>query len=412
MACRTDDKCDMSRRSAQIIGGIGRTLIGAGLLVMAFAVFQLWGTGLQEERAQGNLTSEFDAQLALIAELQAQQPPGGGAFVSDGEPEPGSGDLLPEPGSAVSEPGVSEPGVSEPAGPAPQSIDQIEKAPVLAPELAEALRPKAGDAMGRITIPKIDVVKAIVHGVRRSDLRDAPGHYPDTVFPGQAGNAAIAGHRTTYGSPFGDLDLLEPGDQIVVETLQGKFFYEVLPYIDPATGNDIGHQIVTPYDVEVLEDQGDNRLTLTACHPKFSARQRIVVSAKLVSEPAEPLPELAPIERPPDDSPGDPDFDPSTLEFDPTLDDEAFEGSGEANGLDATDDGELTEADFEASLGWQMEELPSVLLWALATFAVGVCAYVLGRKWRRIPAYAAATVPFLAMLWVCFEHLDRLLPAF
>lgn len=398
MACDADDKCLMSRRTARVIGGIGRTLIGAGLLVMAFAIFQLWGTGLQEERAQGNLDGEFNAQLALVAELQAKSQGSGNAFVPDGEAEPDRSDLSPD------EPDLA-------AGPTGQSLDQIDqdqidRAPVLAPELAEALRPNAGDAMGRITIPKIDLTKALVQGVRRSDLRDAPGHYPDTVFPGQAGNSAIAGHRTTYGAPFGDLDLLEPGDQIVVETLQGKFFYEVLPQVDPSTGDEIGYQIVSPYDVEVLEDKGDNRLTLTACHPKYSARERIVVAAKLVSEPAEALPELAPVQRPSDDDIDDPDYDPSTVEFSPTQADQGFEDG------DETANGELTEEDFQASLGWQKDELPQVLLWALATFLVGVAGYVLGRKWKRIPAYAATTLPFLAMLWVCFEHLDRLLPAF
>jgi len=395
LAYPADDYCYMSRRSARIIGGIGRTFIGAGILVMAFAFFQLWGTGLQEERAQGNLSSEFEAQLALVNRLAAEAD-----LAATNNPASDEPDSTPLQAESLKETPVNNQRVPGPNQ--PQSQDQIEKAPVLAPELAEALIPKAGDAMGRIEIPALDLTKAIVQGVRRADLRDAPGHYPDSVYPGQAGNAAIAGHRTTYGSPFGDLDKLVPGDSIVVETLQGKFYYEVLPQVDPATGYEIGHQIVSPYDVSVLDDKGDNRLTLTACHPKYSARERIVVAAKLVSEPAEPLPELAPVERPVDDTPDDLAFDSDPSTIDP----------GEASSVDLDKDGQLSSDEFEASLGWQMGELPTVLMWALGTFMVGLAGYVAGRKWRRIPAYAATTLPFLAMLWVCFEHLDRLLPAF
>ena len=109
--------------------------------------------------------------------------------------------------------------------------------------------------------------------------------------PGNPGNAAIAGHRTTYGAPFHNIDQLAPGDEIIVTTLQGEFRYEVLPQptdeVDDS-GEPVmrGNFIVAPSQVEVLDDFGDNRLTLTACHPKYSARQRIVVVAQLVEEPA------------------------------------------------------------------------------------------------------------------------------
>ena len=122
--------------------------------------------------------------------------------------------------------------------------------------------------MARIRIPDIGVDKIVVEGVQVSDLKRGPGHYPDTPLPGQPGNAAIAGHRTTYGAPFNRLDELEPGDEILVTTAQGAFRYEVQRQL-----------IVSPDQVEVLDDFGDDRLTLTACHPKYSARQRIVVVA-------------------------------------------------------------------------------------------------------------------------------------
>ena len=88
-----------------------------------------------------------------------------------------------------------------------------------------------------------------------SQLKRGPGHYPETPLPGQAGNVSIAGHRTTYGQPFHNVDKLEAGDQILTTTVQGEFVYEVDRL-----------EIVDPGDVEILEDQGDNRMTLIACH--------------------------------------------------------------------------------------------------------------------------------------------------
>ena len=106
---------------------------------------------------------------------------------------------------------------------------------------------------------------------------------------------AIAGHRTTYGSPFRDLDLLRPGDPIVVETADSWFVYRVLG--DPGSGDFgadpsgiSGREIVDPADVQVINPTPDaaadapatgSYLTLTTCHPRFSARQRLIVHAAL-----------------------------------------------------------------------------------------------------------------------------------
>ena len=123
------------------------------------------------------------------------------------------------------------------------------------------------------------------------DLRKGPGHYRTTPNPGQAGNAAIAGHRTTYGAPFHRVDELEPGDPIFVTTAQGVFEYRVLGFPNPEGGEDVGYFIVDPSDTWVLDQTpGRNLLTLTACHPKFSARQRIIVQAELVGDPAPTIP--------------------------------------------------------------------------------------------------------------------------
>ena len=109
-----------------------------------------------------------------------------------------------------------------------------------------------------------------MQGITVPDLRKGPGHYPDSPMPGQLGNAAIAGHRTTYGEPFNRIDELVPGDEITIETLSGTFHYTVTRQL-----------VVSPRDVQVLDPTPNATLTLTTCHPKYSANQRLVVQADL-----------------------------------------------------------------------------------------------------------------------------------
>ena len=125
-----------------------------------------------------------------------------------------------------------------------------------------------GDPLARIEIPSIGVDDIVVAGVSVEDLRRGPGHFPETPLPGQLGNAAIAGHRTTYGQPFRNVDDLEPGDDIVLTTVAGRFVYDVT-----------GTEIVSPDDYEVVltTDPSVATITLTSCHPVWSARERIVV---------------------------------------------------------------------------------------------------------------------------------------
>ena len=133
-----------------------------------------------------------------------------------------------------------------------------------------------GESVARIRIPRLGVTKVVVEGVSVDALKKGPGHYPGTPLPGQEGNAAIAGHRTTYGAPFHRLDELEENDLIYVTTLQGSFVYRVTESV-----------IVSPRDVYVLDPSEDNRLTLTTCHPRYSARERLVVTAELLGDAAE-----------------------------------------------------------------------------------------------------------------------------
>jgi len=131
-------------------------------------------------------------------------------------------------------------------------------------------RSKAGDALGRIRIPEIGVSDVFVEGTAAPDLRRGPGHYPATPLPGQRGTVAIAGHRTTYGAPFHDVDQLRRGDRIELDMPYGRFTYRVERL-----------KIVAPTAVDVTDPVGYDRLVLSACHPLYSAAQRIIVFARL-----------------------------------------------------------------------------------------------------------------------------------
>ena len=126
-----------------------------------------------------------------------------------------------------------------------------------------------GDPIGRIEIPSIDLDIVVVQGTSTGDLTKGPGHYPSTPFPGQPGTTAIAGHRTTYLAPFRHLDSLHGGDRIDLQMP-----YATLQYRVERT------KVVEPTDVQILHPAGYKRLVLTACHPLYSASQRIVTFAR------------------------------------------------------------------------------------------------------------------------------------
>jgi sortase A len=216
-----------------------------------------------------------------------------------------------------------------------------------------------GEAVGTIEIPTIGVNKVFVEGTGREDLKKGPGHYPDTPLPGQIGNAAIAGHRTTYGQPFFDLDKLAPGDEIITTTLAGRYTYEVREIL-----------IVNPEDVYVVANTPDAQLTLTTCQPKFSARQRLVVKAALV--PADSAPT---VEAPPDTAGQIP---PPTL----------------AEGLDG-----------------ESKPLGPAYGWGAIVAAVGLAWWWAFRRWRHPLTWLAGVIPFLLVLFGFYYFLERVLPA-
>ncbi|MEY2468571.1 MAG: sortase [Actinomycetota bacterium] len=276
---------------------IGRVFMAAGMLLLLFVAYQLWGTGLAESRSQNALQNDFH---------EAQQ--------------------------------------EAPAGP--------DYNPPPAP---------TGTAIAIIKIPRIGVEKTVVQGVGVEDLKKAPGHYPNTPMPGQKGNASIAGHRTTYGAPFYNLDELKPDDKILVTTLQGSFEYDV-----------IETKIVRPSDVSVLDETDDDRLTLTTCHPRFSASSRMVVTAKLIGT-ALPVPPAPPADAETKQELG--------------LDDEAgLSGGTTARG-------------------------PAILS-GLAFAGVWLAAYIVRRQvGHKLIVWTVAAIPMALTLFVFFENFARLLPA-
>ena len=314
-------------------------MIAAGVLILLFVAYQLWGTGLAEARSQRELTKEFDRSLVQSATSTTT------TTTTTTAPTPTA-------------PGETTVPTSAPLGLGPPPSP-------------------AGDAIAILKIPKIGVEKTVVQGVSLGMLKRGPGHYPTTPLPGQPGNAAIAGHRTTYGAPFFRLNELDPGDPILVTTRQGKFRYEVLE-----------KRIVRPNETAVLTQTEDNRLTLTTCNPRFSAAQRLVVIAVLKGEAAEPPPPTTV----PVTTPGSP-----------------------ATTTAATTTVAQAPPDFEGaedvSLSGRNAANGPAVTWGLAAAAVWLLTWLAGRRWKRWPAYLVGTPVFGVVLFVFFENFSRLLPS-
>ena len=289
----------------RVVGGIGRLLIALGVLILLFVVYQLWGTNLSEAASQNTLKQQFDRSL------------------HHGTSPTTSTTIVPESTTTTA-----------------------------------AVPPVEGNPIGVIRIPKIGVDKYIVEGTGEDDLKKGPGHYPGTPLPGQLGNVAIAGHRTTYGAPFYNLNELAPGDPIMITTAQGQFEYDV-----------IGTQVVSPSDVQVVAPTPDGRLTLTTCNPRFSAKERMVVQASLKNPPPAPPPATT----------------PTTLPKSAKLADGLTTGSSSA--------------------------IPDTVMWGLAALAFVAVVWLVARRWRRWPTYLAAVIPFLVLLYFFFLNVSQLLPS-
>lgn len=312
----------------RLLAGIGRFLIAAGVLVLLFVGYTLWGTGIRTAQAQDRLERELEAAMSTTS--------------------------------------TSPPEVSTTEG------RQFESRPA---DPADLPPPNEGDPLGRIRVPSVGIDLVYAEGVSLPRLNEGPGHFPTTPFPGQPGNAAIAGHRVTYGQPFFRLDEVVAGDIIEVDTLQGSFRYEVLPQEPAYEGAPPrAHFIVQPGDTWILDPSDENVLTLMACHPKYSAAQRIVVRGKLIGPPAAAMPPSVPLDG-----------------SEHALPDELISDDGGDAG-------------------------PAVA-WSAATLALWAGVWFVARRWRawRSPlwwaTYGVGLVPFTVMLFFTFEAIARLLPA-
>lgn len=241
--------------------GIGQTLITLGLVALLFVGYELWVTDYLADREQSALSEQLDEQWADAPTVQPAEP---------AEPVPAPSDGSPAPSPAPA--------------PAPAPIDV-----------------ELGEPLARLHIPRLGEgwARVVVEGTAQVQLAQGPGHYLDTAMPGEQGNFAVAGHRVGRGSPFLDLDRLRPGDAIVVETAGEWYVYRVLG--DPASGSFEGDasgipgmQIVRPGDVDVISptpggpaggEASGAYLTLTTCHPKYSAEQRLIIHARLDGGP-------------------------------------------------------------------------------------------------------------------------------
>lgn len=200
-------------------------MLGCGAGILLYLAYALLFTNVGAGRAQGELRDQW--QQAVIAPAAPADP-------------------------------ADEPA----AAPAP---------PVEGVALVEFVRP------GSDTPLIHDEPLVVLDDVTAADLAKGPGHYPDTALPGDDGNFAIAGHRTTYGAPFFHLDTLRDGDEIRVTAPDGaRYTYEI-----------VEQQVVLPGDTWVIDQDplgnGAPTMTVTTCHPRFSAAERLVVHAELVS---------------------------------------------------------------------------------------------------------------------------------
>ena len=153
--------------------------------------------------------------------------------------------------------------------------NSLESALADAPPRVLQRKPLKGDAIGRIELPALGRRYLLVEGTDTGDLRKGPGHYHDTPLPGERGTVGIAGHRTTHGAPFRTIDKLRRGDRVVVDMTYGRFVYRV----DRT-------RIVAPTQTSVKQSVGYDQLILSACHPLYSAAQRVVVFARFVRREA------------------------------------------------------------------------------------------------------------------------------
>ncbi len=304
-------------RVVRAIGIFGRVLVLAGVLLLYYTVYLLWGTTLHTNAAQNELAEQMRTTPVVTDDQVAM------------------GDI---------------------------------------PAARPASTPDLGAPLFTMEIPEIGLRSVIVNGVGHEELKSGPGRFPDCAevpqgvdciqgspYPGENGNIAISGHRTTYGGPFLKLDQLQEGDLIDIESGPVRYRYRVRE-----------QRIVAPHEVDVVADHGRNELTLTTCHPRFSAAQRLIVHADY-----EDASLIAPPQPP---SGGEP----------------ALAQGGEADVAPAS-----------------APEVPvDVIVLGVVALMAALGALVLSKRFRAVGVYASVSLLGGAVLWVTvFPQILRMMPA-
>jgi sortase A len=335
----------LSRRRRGVVE-VGLALLTAGVIVLAFVLYQFFGTTLAERHSQSKLAEEFHAALPAASASSSK-------------------------GSAATDPAIDPGG----AGGDPSTVSSGSTVPNLSPSAP------TGTAIDHLVIPAIGVDKYVVEGTGEGDLAQGPGHYVGTPLPGQPGNAVIAGHRTTYGAPFYRLNELTAGDQIYVTNTAGKtFVYRVVRQLLAEPSG--------PSATAVLADTGRAELTLTTCNPRFEAINRLVVVADLVTTPkaARTHPTsttTSPAATTPTSGPAAP---------------AAASARAATGGLGGSTDGAWwPSVDYGALV---------VALWV----ATRLAAHRARRRWRGAATLVVGIAVCAVPLWFCFENVVRILP--
>lgn len=377
-------------------------LIAVGVLMFGFVGYQLWGTGIETELAQQRLREDF-ADLLAASE---NAPRSDVTERRDQSTTP----------TSTTPPSATGPGAGDEAESTSAAATAVPIAQQPLPELAN------GTALARLEVPAIGIDDIVVAGIGVSDLKLGPGHFPDTPLPGQLGNAAIAGHRTTYGAPFFDVDQLQEGDEMIVTTLAGRYVYEVdsQRIVDPSA-----------YEVIATSDPSTATLTLVSCEPKWTARNRIVITGVLDDARSAPVGEpLLNYGRTAESSDGPQPSDTASSGVDGLADaavdtdlagpsdDAATESVSDstetpsvrsATGLDQPSS-ELADAFGQ---GWFSDPGANrhVGLWGLMLASIATAAWWLSRRvGRNLVGAAVGVAPFVVSLYFFYQNVNRLLP--
>lgn len=326
-----------------VISLIGRAMITIGLILLLFVAYQLWGTNVFEARSQNKLRDEFQQKLT-----NAKVDKDGNPIVDE------DNDGVPDDEAVVG------------------GTQNVTKEDLT-----------TGQPIAYIQIDKIGLDHVVVSGTDTASLKKGPGHYQKTPLPGEFGNAAIAGHRTTYGAPFHRLDELTTGDKIKIVTVRGTFTYEVTqePFV------------VSPKDVSVIEPQKDPSdptgkkllatLTLTTCHPKYSAAKRLVIRAQLVANDLDRARDSTHVK------------DTNTIDIG---DNDTIGGGG------------IGHSNILVAIGAASLHLP-LLWWFLLLVAVGLTWWYLFRRFHNWKMWIVGVLPFAVVLLFYFIHLENALPS-